>query len=137
MDHASEVFEKSSGSKLHRDPESGKCKFLALGKERNNLRQESTPCNYMVLLDKLDMVGVELKATAMQTRKVNGDMLQSRIKNLIGSWQAGKFMPLIQRPWSINSYALSKVWFKCSSVDLRTQDSSSITSNIKTWLYAD
>ena len=85
MDHASEVFEKSSGSKLHRDPESGKCKFLALGKWRNNLRQESIPCNYMVLSDKLDMVGVELKAPAMQTRKVNGDMLQSRIKNLIGS----------------------------------------------------
>ena len=31
VDHASELFEKSSGCKLHRDPESGKCKFLALG----------------------------------------------------------------------------------------------------------
>ena len=46
-------------------------------------------------------------------------------------------MPLIQRPWTINSYTLSKVWFKCSSVDLRIQDSSSISSKIKTWLYAD
>ena len=91
----------------------------------------------MVLSDHLDMVGVELKATITQTRKVNGDILQERIKNTIGPWQAGRFMPLTQRPWSINSYALSKVWYKCNSIDLRIMDINSITSKVKSWLYAD
>ena len=46
-------------------------------------------------------------------------------------------MPLVVRPWSINSYVLSKVWFKCLTVDLRAADIASINSSIKSWLYAD
>ena len=46
-------------------------------------------------------------------------------------------MPLSMRPWSVNSYVLSKVWFKCGSVDLRVTDISSIQSSVKSWLYAD
>ena len=71
VDQASALFERSSGCKLHRDPTSGKCKFLALGRWKGSLTQEDIPCNFMILSDKLDMVGVELKATAMQTRKAN------------------------------------------------------------------
>ena len=91
----------------------------------------------MVLSDHLDMLGVELKATPTKTRKANGDTLQTKIKNTIGPWQAGKFMPLTQRPWSINSYALSKSWHKCNSIDLRVTDIKTITSKVKAWLYAD
>ena len=137
VDYASALFERSSGCKLHRDPASGKCKFLPLGRWRGTLTQEDIPCSYMVLSDHLDMLGVELKATPTQTRKANGDILQARVKNTIGPWQSGKFMPLTQRPWSINSYATSKVWYKCSCLDLRAMDISSITSNVKAWLYAD
>ena len=137
VDSASALFERSSGCRLHRNPTSGKCKFLPLGRWRGTLAQEDIPLPYMVLSDHLDMVGVELKATITQTRKVNGDILQERIKNTIGPWQAGRFMPLTQRPWSINSYALSKVWYKCNSIDLRTMDINTITSKVKSWLYAD
>ena len=91
----------------------------------------------MVLSDHLDMVDVELRATHTQTRKANGDILQTKIKNVIGPWRAGKFMPLTQRPWSLNSYATSKLWFKCCSVDLRVSDLSFISSQVKSWLYAD
>ena len=122
VDRASSLFERSSGCKLHRDPASGKCKFLPLGTWRGTLSQEDIPFPYMVLSDHLDMVGVDLRATATQTRKANGDILQSRIKNTIGPWQAGKFMPLTERPWSLNSYALSKLWYKCNCIDLRAMD---------------
>ena len=137
VDTASALFEKSSGCKLHRDPKSGKCKFLPLGRWRGTLTQEDIPFPYMVLSEYLDMVGVELKATATQTRKANGDILQSRIKNTIGPWQAGKFMTLTQRPWSLNNYALSKLWYKCNCIDMRAMDISFITSKVKAWLYAD
>ena len=46
-------------------------------------------------------------------------------------------MELSMRPWSVNSYALSKVWFKCGSVDLREGDITAINSSIKSWMYAD
>ena len=105
VDTASSLFEKSSGCKLHRDPTSGKCKFLPLGRWRGSLTQEDIPCAYMVLSEHLDMLGVELKATHTQTRKVNGDILQLRVQNTVGPWRTGKFMPLTQRPWSLNSYA--------------------------------
>ena len=46
-------------------------------------------------------------------------------------------MPLSLRPWSINSFLLSKVWFKCGTVDLRVGDITAITSAFKSWLYSD
>ena len=91
----------------------------------------------MVISDHLDMVGVELRHTWTQTRKANGDLIQSRISNAINPWRAGKFMPVTMRPWSANSYGLSKVWFKCHSVDLCAADVTAITSSVKSWLYAD
>lgn len=83
------------------------------------------------------MIGVQLKATHTQTRKTNGDILQEKIKNTIGPWKGGKFMPLTQRCHSVNTYCLPKIWFKCASIDLRVLDISKITSNIKSWVYAD
>jgi hypothetical protein len=74
------------------------------------------------------MIGVELKATHTQVE---------RVKNKIGPWKGGKFMPLSLRGHSVNTYCLSKVWFKCASVDLRAGDASQITSSIKSWVYAD
>ena len=139
VNSASALFEAASGCRLHRDPASQKCKFLPLGRWRRTLQQEDLPpaCQYMVLSDHLDMVGVQLRATWTQTRKSNGDIVQERVANTINPWKAGKFMPLSMRPWSINCYVLSKVWFRCGSVDLRVSDLSAISSSVKSWLYAD
>ena len=46
-------------------------------------------------------------------------------------------MALTMRPFSANSYALSKVWFKCSSISMRQSDISNINTAIKSWLYQD
>ena len=128
VNSASALFEAASGCRLHRDPASQKCKFLPLGRWRRTLQQEDLPltCQYMIISDHLDMVGVQLKATWTQTRKCNGDIVQQRVSNTINSWRAGKFMPLTMRPWSINIYVLSKVWFKCGTVDLRDSDITAI-----------
>ena len=83
------------------------------------------------------MVGVELMASWQQTRKVNNDELLLRVKSTIGNWKAGKFMPLVCRPFSLNSYCLSKVWFRTHSVDLRAGDLTALTSACKSWLNQD
>ena len=139
VDEASALFEAASGCRLHRNPTSQKCKFLPLGKWRQSLQQEDLPnsCQYMVLSDHLDMVGVQLRATWVQTRKANGDKIQDRVSKTINSWRAGKFMPLTMRSRSINSFVLSKVWFRCSSIDLRVADVVAVNSSIKSWLYGD
>ena len=46
-------------------------------------------------------------------------------------------MNLCLQSWSVNQYCLSKVWFRTHSVDLRVMDINSITSSVKSWLYAD
>ena len=46
-------------------------------------------------------------------------------------------MELTARPWSLNSYALTKVWYRSHTVDLRVTDITSITSKVKSWLYQD
>ena len=84
VDRACTLLERASGVKLHRDPNSGKVKFLPLSRWRGTLSQEDLPNLYVRLSDHLDFVGVELRATFTQTRKVNGEILQSRINNTIG-----------------------------------------------------
>ena len=91
----------------------------------------------MTLSDHLDMVGVTLKATWSQTKKANGDVLQKKVQNMVGPWKSGKVMAITQRGWSLNIYALSKVWFRTKCVDLRVCDIKKITSLCKSWLYQD
>ena len=137
VDKACQLFENSSGCKLHRDPASDKCKFLPLSRWKGTLQQEDIPLRYMTLSDTLNMVGVELKSTWVQTRKVNGEMVQDRVSKTVNAWRSGKFMDLSSRPWSLNSYALSKAWFKCHTVDLRITDLTNLTSKVKSWLFQD
>ena len=70
-------------------------------------------------------------------RMETGDSIRSKVQKLIGGWRAGKFLPLIQRPFSVNTYALSKVWYRTSCVNLRESDLVAINSSIKKWIYAD
>ena len=46
-------------------------------------------------------------------------------------------MPLTSRPHSTNTYCLSKLLFRLSSINLRVCDLAKINSNVKSWLYAD
>ena len=116
------MFEQAAGTRLHRDPSKNKCKFLPLGKWRRELQQNDIPTPYMRLTDTLDMVGVNLSATWSMTRKKNGDILRDKVSNVCGAWRAGKFMPLTDRPFSVNTFALSKVSFHCCSVNIREGD---------------
>ena len=138
-DERAGLFERSAGTRLHRDPHSNKCKFLPLplGKWRMKLEQEDIPTPYMRLTDTLDMVGVQLCSTWTKTRGKNGEILQKKLSSLLGSWRTGKFMPLLLRPLSANTFALSKVWFRCATVNLREADFLAFNSSIKKWLYSD
>ena len=136
-DRGAALFEHAAGTRLHRDPASNKCKFLPLGKWRKELQQEMIPTPYMRLTDTLDMVGVQLCALWSKTRQKNGDAIKQKVQKLVGSWRSGKFLPLIQRPYSVNTYALSLVWFRSCCVNLRENDFAAVTSSIKKWLYAD
>ena len=106
VDKAARMFELSSGCSLHRDPITGKCKVLPLGRWKGSLQQEDIPFPYMKLCDTLAMVGVDLAGNWQASRKVNNDELLRRVQSRIGSWKSGKFMPLISRPFSINTKRL-------------------------------
>ena len=83
------------------------------------------------------MVGVQLKASYIQTRKANCDVLQDKVQNVIRHWKGGKFMHLSLRSSSLNSYCLSKVWFKCPSMNLRECYFTKISAALKSWLFQD
>ena len=91
----------------------------------------------MKITDTLDMVGVKLCSNWTNTRSKNGMILREKVTNMCRSWKSGKFMPLMSRPHSINAYILSKVWFKCSTMNIRRGDRANINSSLKSWLYAD
>ena len=86
VDRGSSLFESASGCVLHRNPASGKVKFLPLGRWRGTLTKEDLPVNYIVLSEHLDMVGVKLMASFMKTRKINCDELVTKVKNISGAW---------------------------------------------------
>jgi hypothetical protein len=131
------IFERSSGCKMHRTAESQKCKFLALGKWRKSLLQSQIPFDFFTLSDHLDFLGVTIKATFMATRKVNGEVLQDRVRHTIGPWRAGRFMPLNLRAHSINSFVYSKLLYRCNVIDIRTADIKYFVSQSKSFIYAD
>ena len=137
VDRGCRLFEKASGCKLHRDPASNKCKFLPLGRWKGTLEQEDIPLPYLKLTDHLDFLGCKLFANYNATRRENGEILKKKVKDKINKWKSGKFMPLTLRPWSLNTYCLSKLWYRTACVDLRVGDSNTITSSIKGWLYQD
>ena len=83
MDQGSSLFEAASGCKLHCGPSSGKVKFLPLGRWKGTLQQEDRPVHYIAHSEHLDMVGVQLKATYAQTRKVICDTLLEKMSNTI------------------------------------------------------
>ena len=137
VDEGSTLLEKASGCILHRDPASGKVKLLPLGRWKGVLRQEDLPVKYITISNHLDMVGVQLTATFSNTRQLNGDKVQEKVKNVLGTWRGGKFMPLVQRPYSINSFCISKICFRSSSINLREGDFKAMNSQIKSWVFAD
>ena len=122
---------------MHRTAVSQKCKFLALGKWKAKLKQNMIPHNFFLLADHLDFLGVVLKSNYSFTRKANGDLLQDRIKKVIGPWRAGRFMSLNLRPHSINLYAYSKLLYRCNSINLRIADINMFNKTAKSFLYAD
>ena len=137
VDKAANLFERSSGCLLHRDPVAGKCKVLPLGRWRNSLQQEDIGLPHLKLCESLSMVGVELAASWQTTRRINNDDLKVRVQNCIGSWRSGKHLPLVCRPFSINTYCLSKVWFRTCCVDLRAGDITAMNSKVKSYIYQD
>ena len=56
VNRGSSLFEAASGCKLHRDPSSGKVKYLPLGRWKGTLTKEDLPVDYIVLSEHLDMV---------------------------------------------------------------------------------
>jgi hypothetical protein len=73
----------------------------------------------------------------MATRKANGDTLQERVRNTIGPWKAGRFMPLNFRAHSINCFAYSKLLYRCNVIDIRKADIKYFVSQSKSFMYAD
>ena len=137
VDTACSLFERSSGCKLHRNPASNKSKVLLLGRWKGVLEQEDIPLPYLKITDHLDYLGCKLYSDYSTTRRENGEVLKKKVRDQIGSWKAGKFLPLTSRPWSINTYCLSKLWYRTSCLDMRLGDSDTIISSVKGWLYQD
>ena len=131
------LFEKAFGCKMHRTAESQKCKFLALGKWKNTLTQQMIPHDFFTLSDHLDFLGVTLKSTFTSTRKSNGDILQDRVKKVIGPWKGGRFMCLNLRSHSTNTYAFSKLLYRCNVIDLCIEDINVFKSTVKSFIYID
>ena len=62
---------------------------------------------------------------------------RKRVQKTVGSWRSGKFNPLVSRSYSLNSYCLSKLWFRTSSLDLRVSDVTFLHTKCKSYVYQD
>ena len=81
-DNGASLFERAAGTRLHRDPNTNKCKFLPLGRWRRELTQEMIPTPYMRITDTLDMIGVQLCALWSVTRRKNGEMVRQKVQKI-------------------------------------------------------
>ena len=56
---------------------------------------------------------------------------------MIGPWRTGRQMALISRPHLINSTVYHKLYHRCTTGDITVCDTTSITRQVKSWLYSD
>ena len=101
------------------------------------LEQEDIGFPHFRITQSLAFIGVILTASWQKTPKENNNELLARVKSTIGAWKSGKFMPLVSRPFSVNTYCLSRIWFRTHTVDLREGDITNITSAVKQYIYQD
>ena len=101
------------------------------------LDQKQIPLKYLTISEHLDILGVKLFGNFIETRAKNGEILIKKVNDLINLWKSGKFMPLLDRPISINTYALSKIWYRASSINFKIGDIDTMQAKIKSWLTQD
>lgn len=120
------------------DPNNAKVKIMPLGKWRNTLQPTDIPpqCAYITISDHLDMLGLPLFATPQKTMKNSGDELQKKVQVIIGTWLI-RFMCITQRPWSINTYLLPKLYHRCHIIPLRQCDVTAVKKQMNRFLFCD
>jgi hypothetical protein len=128
---------QSSGVRLHRSADSGKCKLLPVGSWVNNVSQEDIPFDFICLTDTIICVGVRLCSNYFLSRTKNNDLVTEKINILTNIWRSGRHMGLVDRAHALNSKILAKIWHQASSLPIRNQDTDNITRIVKGWLLAD
>ena len=121
LDKGVKLFESSSGCELHRDLISEKCKILLLGEWRK-WHQKDIPLNYLSKSEIIDMLGVKLYYNYTKTRQENGVIAIDKVKKKINTWKSGKYLPLTDRTHSVNTFILSKLWYKMGSIEFQKSD---------------
>ena len=130
-------LELASGVQLHRDPGSGKVKIFLLGNWRDNITQENIPFPFIKVSPFLEVVGVQLYNNAHFTRKMNSELLVTKVSKIINLWKSGHHMSFLDHSHAINALVLSKVWYIASCVPPRQGDIQKIVTSIKSFLYQD
>ena len=133
LDKALRLFEQASGSRLHRDPATKKCQVLPLGRW-SNWKQSDVPLDYMAVVDEINLLGVKLARNIAKTRATNGDELTKKVQTTIGCYKAGRFSPLVCRPYTANTFVMSKISYRSSVVNLRLADTNKIQAMVKQWI---
>ena len=133
LDHIISLFENSSGSKLHRDPQTKKCQLLALGRW-SAWKQTNSPLDYMRVTEELNILGVRMTRSTQTTRVINGEELVQRVRDATNAFKAGRFLPLTTRPWVTNIYLMSRINYRSCALNLRQQDIQKIQSATKSWV---
>ena len=135
--HACTLLERAGGVKLHRSLHRDKVRFLALGRWKGTLQQEDIPFPFIKLSEQLDFIGVTLTATFMQTRRLNCEVIEKRVCDTVNAWRGGKFMSIVERGHSVNTYAFSKAVFRCSSIPLRAETEARVHGVARVWMMQD
>ena len=69
-----------------------------------------------------------------KTRAINGDDLTKKVQTTIGCFKAGRFSPLVCRPYTAITFVLSKISYRSSVVNLRLADINKIQASVKQWI---
>ena len=72
LDAGVRLFERASGSELHRDPTTKKCQLLTMGKW-SKWKQDQSPLGYLAVVEELNFLGVKLARTIAKSRALNGE----------------------------------------------------------------
>ena len=137
VDACLKKFELASGCKFHRNPVTQKCKITLFGPWKRKFSQNNIPLTFLQVTDHLEILGVKLFESWRATQKENGIKVVNKVSRVADRWKGGRFYDFLLRPYIVNTYLFSNIWYAASVLDLQLGHLDEIQKKGNQYLHSD
>ena len=119
VDQCLQLFEACSGCKFHRNPSTQKCKITLYGSWKRKYNQNNIPLPFLQITNHVEILGILLYESWRTSQRENGSKILKKVKLVADKWKGGRFYDFLLRPYIVNTYLFSNIWYSAGVIDLQ------------------